>query len=410
MGAEHLRDAFGGVLHHPNERPYRGRMVRVSTRSQVPPFYAMAMGTLAEARQAQGHRVLHLEVGQPSGGAPAGARAAAAEALTRRALGYTTSPGLPELRARIARHYDEWNGVRVDPRQVSVVGGASGGFVLAFLACFDVGSRVGLTEPGYPAYRNTLDALGCVAVGIPIGPETGYRLTGSAIESAHRAAPLDGLIIASPSNPTGTQLSDDDLAGLVSTCHRLGITLIADEIYHGITYGAPASTVLSHTDDVVVLNSFSKYFGMTGWRLGWIVAPPELVEPIDRLAQNLYICAPHVSQIAGLAAFDCSDELDARVVEFAEKRRVLLDGLHRAGLTDTAPSDGAFYAYADVSHLTDDSWGLCRQWLTDIDVAVTPGIDFDPVRGNRFVRFSYAGSLDDVREAAERIATWTATH
>ncbi len=377
-------------------------------RSQVPPFYAMAMGALAETRQAEGHRVLHLEVGQPSGGAPAGARDAAANALQRRALGYTTSPGLPELRARISRHYDEWYAVAVDPRQVSVVGGASGGFVLAFLACFDVGSRVGVTEPGYPAYRNTLDALGCIPVGIPIGPDTGYRLTGAAIESAHRANALDGLIIASPSNPTGTQLSDADLADVVAACHRLGITLIADEIYHGITYGAPASTILSHTDDVVVLNSFSKYFGMTGWRLGWIVAPPELAEPIDRLAQNLYICAPHVSQVAGLAAFDCADELDARVVEFAEKRRVLLDGLHLAGLTDIAPSDGAFYAYADVSHLTDDSWSLCRQWLIELDLAATPGIDFDPVRGNRFIRFSYAGSLDDVRDAAERIGRWTA--
>lgn len=384
-------------------------MVRVSTRSQVPPFYAMAMGALAEARQAHGHRVLHLEVGQPSGGAPAGARAAASDALRHRALGYTTSPGLPELRARIVRHYDDWYGVTVDPRQVSVVGGASGGFVLTFLACFDVGSRVALTEPGYPAYRNTLDALGCTPVGIPIGPQTGYRLTGAAIETAHRAALLDGLIIASPSNPTGTQLSDADLADIVATCRRLGITLIADEIYHGITYASPASTVLSHTDDVVVLNSFSKYFGMTGWRLGWVVAPPDLVEPIDRLAQNLYICAPHVSQVAGLAAFDCAEELDARVVDFSTKRDVLLEGLGRAGFRNIAPSDGAFYAYVDVSHVTDDSWSLCQHWLVELDIAVTPGIDFDPVRGNRFIRFSYAGSLDDVEEAAERIARWTAT-
>ncbi len=383
-------------------------MVRVSMRSQVPPFYAMAMGALAEARQANGRRVLHLEVGQPNGGAPVGAREAAAAALSRRALGYTTSPGLAELRARIAKHYDDWYGVTVDPQQVSVVGGASGGFVLAFLACFDVGSRVALTEPGYPAYRNTLDALGCSPVGIPVGPATGYRLTGAAIEAAHRIESLDGLIIASPSNPTGTQLSDGDLADIVATCRRLGITLIADEIYHGITYGDPASTVLSHTDDVVVLNSFSKYFGMTGWRLGWIVAPPALVDPIDRLAQNLTICAPHVSQVAGLAAFDCAEELSARVAEFAIKRHVLLDRLTSAGFTDIAPSDGAFYAYVDVSHVTDDSWSLCQQWLDELDVAVTPGIDFDPVRGHRFIRFSYAGSIDDVRDAVDRIARWTA--
>lgn len=382
-------------------------MVCVSKRSEISPFYVMKIAALAEDRMAAGVNVLHLEVGQPSGGAPHGARAAAVAAILDRPLGYTSSPGTTELRARISRHYSDTYAVSVDPRQVSVVAGASGGFVLAFLACFDVGTRVAVTEPGYPCYRNTLLALGCEPIGIPLGPETGYRLTAAAIEATiDEGGPLDGVVIASPSNPTGTLLSGDDLAAIVATCETHGITLVADEIYHGITFNGAASSVLQHTSDVVVLNSFSKYFGMTGWRLGWIVAPPELVEPIERLAQNLSICAPHVSQVAGLAAFDCAEELDHRVNEFAHKRRVLLDGLRSAGLDRIAPSDGAFYAYVDVSDLTDNSWALCQEWLRELDIACTPGTDFDPVRGHRFVRFSYAGSEGDITEATRRLGAW----
>lgn len=369
----------------------------------------MKIAGLAEERSVAGVRVLHLEVGQPSGGAPTGARAAAANALIDRSLGYTTSPGIPELRARISRHYSDTYGVSVDPARVCVVAGASAGFVLAFLACFDVGSRVALTEPGYACYRNTLLALGCDPVGIPLGPESNYRLTADAIEAAIEAhGPLHGLVIASPSNPTGTLLSADDLAAIVEVCERHEITLIADEIYHGITFDGTASSVLSHSDNVVVLNSFSKYFGMTGWRLGWIIVPDGLIDAIERLAQNLYICAAHVSQVAGLAAFDCSNELDARVIEFAQKRTVLLNGLQAAGFTNIAPSDGAFYAYVDVSHLTNDSWSLCQQWLQELDIACTPGVDFDPVRGHQFIRFSYAGPEADIGEAMRRLGTWTA--
>ena len=382
-------------------------MARVSNRSDISPFYVMQIAALAQEQMLNGVKVLHLEVGQPSGGAPVGAREAAASAMLDRSLGYTSSPGTPELRARISRHYQDTYGVSVDPRRISVVAGASGGFVLAFLACFDVGSRVAVTEPGYPCYRNTLLALGCEPVGIPIGPETGYRLTAPAIEAAIRdGGRLDGLVIASPSNPTGTVLSADDLAAIIGVCETNDVTLIADEIYHGITFDAPASSALQHTNNVVVLNSFSKYFGMTGWRLGWVVTPPELFEPIERLAQNLYICAPHVSQIAGLAAFDCAEELDLRVDEFAQKRRILLHGLHAAGFDSIAPSDGAFYAYVDVSKYTDDSWGLCQRWLSELGIACTPGIDFDPVRGHHFVRFSYAGLPADIAEAMRRLASW----
>ncbi len=381
-------------------------MSPVSKRSDISPFFAMEMVRFAQAQQDSGRRVLHLEVGQPSAGAPLGARTAASEALLHRSLGYTTAFGTPELRERIARHYVDWYGVEIDPRRVLVVAGASAGFVLAFLAAFDPAQRVGVTEPGYPCYRNTLEALNITPVGIPIGPETNYQLTPRAIAGA---GPLDGLVIASPSNPTGTVLNRDALNDIVTMCADQNITLIADEIYHGITFGEPAPSVLEITNDALVLNSFSKYFGMTGWRLGWIVAPEQFIDPIERFAQNLYICAPHVSQVAGLAAFECKEELETNVADFATKRAVLLEGLAKAGFTKIAPADGAFYAYVDVSELTDDSMSLCRLWLEELDVAATPGVDFDPVRGHQFVRFSYAGTLADVEEATHRLAGWMAS-
>jgi aspartate/methionine/tyrosine aminotransferase len=385
-------------------------MVKLSQRSGIAPFYGMQMSALAaevEAAMAPGEHVLHLEVGQPSGGAALGARRAAAQALLENSLGYTPSLGLPELRDRIAQHYADWYGVEVTRNQVLVTAGASAGFVLAFLSCFDVGDKVAVTEPGYPCYRNTLEALGCQPIGIPLGPETGNQLTVAAIQAIiDQHGKFDGLVIASPSNPTGTILWDEDLAGITTLCAQNNITLIADEIYHGITYGKPAPTILKHTDDVVVLNSFSKYFGMTGWRLGWIIAPTELLVAIERLQQNLYICAPHVSQIAGIASFDCHEELRGHVDDFATKRAILLNGLDACGLT-YAPADGAFYAYVDVSHLTSSSWDLCKQWLDELAIAATPGIDFDPVRGNRFVRFSCAGSADDISKAMRRLKTWT---
>ena len=378
-------------------------MPKVSRRSAISPFFAMEVSGLAQARAVAGIDVLHLEVGEPSSGAPLVAREAAADALRARSLGYTASLGLPQLRARIARHYDEWYSVDVDPARIIVTAGASAGFVLTFLACFDEGDRVGVTEPGYPCYRNTLEALGVTPVSIPLGPESGYRLTPELIESA---GPLDGLVIASPSNPTGTVINAADLQAISAHTTANGITLVADEIYHGITYTAPAPTVLASKPDAIVLNSFSKYFGMTGWRLGWIIAPEDLVAPMGRFAQNLYICASHVSQIAGIAAFDAHDELEENVRVFARKRALLLDGLRRAGLTKIAPADGAFYAYVDVSDITDDSWALCHMWLNELSIAATPGIDFDPVRGHRFVRFSCAGEERQIAEAVRRLELW----
>ncbi|HEY8094269.1 MAG TPA: pyridoxal phosphate-dependent aminotransferase [Acidimicrobiales bacterium] len=380
-----------------------GRSVHVSSRSNVPPFHAMAMASLATAREAAGMSVVHLEVGQPSSPAPAGVRAAAARALERDQVGYTNAPGLLSLRTAIAGHYQDWYGVERDPGQIVVTAGASAGFTLAFLACFDPGDRVGIIEPGYPCYRNVLLALGVEPVPVAVGPETRWVPTPDLLEAI---APLDGLVVASPSNPTGTVLSRERLAALSDWCAEHGVQLISDEIYHGITYGERAESALAISPDAVVVSSFSKYFSMTGWRLGWITAPPELMAAVERFQQNLYICAPTLSQLAAVAAFGCSDELDAHVARYAQNRRLLLDGLAAAGLKDRAAADGAFYVYADVSRLTDDSNALCRRWLEDAGVATTPGIDFDLERGRRYVRFSYSASGDAIVEACRRLAAW----
>ncbi|MEN9803191.1 MAG: aspartate aminotransferase [Actinomycetota bacterium] len=364
----------------------------------------MAMSARATDRVRRGLPTLLLQVGQPSTGAPAGARRAViAELEAERPLGYTNSPGLPALAERIASHYHDTYAARVDPSAITIVSGASAGFTLAFMAAFDEGDRVGVIEPGYPCYRNTLLALGVTPVPIPVGPDTRWAPTTELLDAV---APLDGLVIASPSNPTGTVLDAASLDVIARYCDERAIQLIADEIYHGITYTEPAPTVIGRNDKAVVINSFSKYFSMTGWRLGWMVTPEHLREAVDRLQQNLYICASHVSQIAGLAAFDCGDELDAHVRRYAANRDRLIDGLDRAGIIDFAEADGAFYVYADVSHLTDDSMVLCNRWLDEIGVAATPGLDFDLSRGHRYVRFSYAGSLDHIDGACELLATW----
>lgn len=372
--------------------------------AQVPPFHAMAMSLRATERAASGARTLFLQVGQPSTGAPLGARRAVIDALERAdSLGYTNAPGLPRLSARIARHYDEAYGAHVDPERVVIVGGASAGFTLAFLAAFDPGDRVAVLEPGYPCYRNTLIALGVTPVPVTVGPDSRWVPTVAMLEAA---GPLDGLVIASPSNPTGTVLDRSSLDEITRYCDVNGIQVIADEIYHGITYGGPAPTLAGGSDSAVVINSFSKYFSMTGWRLGWMVVPDHLRDVVERLQQNLYICAPHVSQIAGLAAFDCTDELDSHVARYAEHRTLLIDGLAAAGLDHIAAADGAFYVYADVSHLTNDSMDLCHRWLDQLGVASTPGLDFDLSRGHRFVRFSYAGERAHLEEACGLLAGW----
>lgn len=381
--------------------------MKPSRRGEVAPFYVMEVMKAAAERERVGGEVLHLEVGQPSTSAPAPVLKAAAAALGSNRLGYTDATGIPELKLRIAGHYRDRYGLAVDPRRVVVTMGASGGFVLAFLAAFDTGQRVAVAEPGYPCYRNTLEAFGVEAVPIPVGPGTRFVPTS---ELLARAGPLDGLMIASPANPTGTALRPAELDDLAGFCRDHDVRLIADEIYHGIEYGERVPTALSADPDTVIIQSFSKYYSMTGWRLGWMVVPDDLLRPIERLAQNLFISAPTMSQLAALAAFDATDELDANVARYRANREILIDGLGGVGLDHFASPDGAFYFYVDVSHLTGDSQELCRVWLDELGVACTPGIDFDPAGGHRYVRLSYSESTGDVAEATSRIAAWIRGH
>lgn len=376
--------------------------MKPSRRSEIAPFYVMEVMKAAAERRASGEDVVHLEVGQPSTPAPAPVLAAAHRGLDADRLAYTHAAGDDRLRARIAAHYGDAYGVEVSPERVFVTVGASGGFVLTLLAAFDVGDRVGITEPGYSAYRNIIEALGLDPVGIRVGPETRYVPT---VESLAAAGPLDGLVLASPSNPTGTTLTSAELAAVAGFCERSGIRLVSDEIYHGITYGGPAPTAAGRPGAVIV-QSFSKYYSMTGWRLGWLVAPDDLLRPLERLAQSLVIAPPTLSQLAAVAAFDAAEELDANVARYRVNREILVDGLASAGITSIAPPDGAFYVWGDVSDLADDSEELCRRWLSDIGVAATPGIDFDPSEGHRFVRFSYSESTADITEAVRRLRGW----
>jgi len=374
--------------------------MRPSDRSSISPFYVMEVMWAAEERSRAGGEVLHLEVGQPSTPAPRPVLHAAVAALEGNRLGYTGALGLPELRARISAHYARRYGLEVPLEQIVVTAGASGGCVLTFLAAFDAGARVAVTEPGYPCYRNMLEAFGIEVVGLPIGPQTRFAPTAEMLDGD-----LDGLVIASPSNPTGTVLRDEELAALAARCDAAGIRLVSDEIYHGIEHTHPAPTAAA-LPEAVVVQSFSKYYSMTGWRLGWLVLPPDLVRPVERLAQNLFISPPTLSQLAAVAAFDAAHDLDANVERYRVNRDVLVDALRGAGITTIAPADGAFYVYAEVAGITDDSQELCRRWLSDIGVAATPGIDFDPRRGHRFVRFSCSESTAEVAEAARRLAAW----
>ena len=357
----------------------------------------------ANARAAAGEGVAHLEVGQPGTPAPAAVLAAARMALGRDRLGYTDALGLPRLRERIARHYHDAHGLAVPAERVAVTTGSSGGFLLAFLAAFDAGERVAMAIPGYPAYRNILAAIGNVPVGLRVGARERFQPTPELLAAA---GPVAGLIVASPSNPTGTMLGRDELAALVRACDRQGAWLVSDEIYHGIAYGRPAVSALAVTDQAIVVNSFSKYFSMTGWRIGWLVLPPVLVQPVERLAQNLFISPPTLAQIGAEAAFDCRAELEANVAAYARNRALLLEALPRAGFDRLAPADGAFYIYADVGALTNDSAEFCRRMLVEAGVAATPGIDFDPLEGHRSVRFCFAGAEAEIRDAIERLTAW----
>jgi aspartate/methionine/tyrosine aminotransferase len=370
---------------------------------RVAPFLAMDVLAAAKAKERHGDTVVHMEVGQPSAPAPRAAREAAKAALESGRIGYTEALGMTPLRERIARHYRETYGTDVAPERVVVTTGSSAGFVLAFLTLFDGGDRVAITAPGYPAYRNILEALGIEPVVLPLTKADGWIMTAAAIERAHAERPLKGVLAMSPANPSGTMIGRSALAAIGETCRRLRLWFVSDEIYHGLTYGEAATTALSSDDDAVVINSFSKYYCMTGWRIGWIVVPPQLVRPMERLAQNLYISPPYLSQVAALAAFDAKDELEAVKAGYARNRAILLEELPRIGIADMHPVDGAFYIYADVARFTNDSIGFCKRMLDEAGVAATPGVDFDPIEGAHYMRLSFAGSEDDCREAVRRL-------
>jgi aspartate/methionine/tyrosine aminotransferase len=378
--------------------------LKVSNRGAVPPFIVMDVLRAANERAAAGEDVLHLELGQPGTPAPSAVIEAAKQALDTDRIGYTEAFGIAALRERIAKHYLDIHGVTVSPDRIVVTTGSSGGFVLAFIAAFDAGDRVALAAPGYPAYRNILMALGIEPVSLPAGPESRFQPSIKLLDQVD--GKLDGLIVASPSNPSGTMLNADELQALADYCHDRDIRLISDEIYHGITYSTKEATALDFTDDAVVINSFSKYFSMTGWRIGWMVAPEDLLRSIECLKQNLFISAPTLSQHAALAAFDCADELDANVACYARNRELLLNRLPAAGFSEFAPADGAFYLYADVSHLTNDAEAFCRRMLQETGVATAPGNDFDPDRGRSFIRISFAGPTSDIEKAVARLEAW----
>jgi aspartate/methionine/tyrosine aminotransferase len=380
--------------------------MEISRRGRIDPFIVMEVMEAARRREVDGADIIHMEVGQPGTPAPRRAIEAATAAMASQPLGYTVALGLPELRERISRHYAEWYGLDIPASRIAVTTGASGGFLLVLLALFDAGARVALADPGYPAYRNMLGALDIAAVRMPTGPETRFQPTPGMLANAGRLGRIDGVIVGQPANPTGTALSRDALVDLVETCQRIGAVLISDEIYQGIDYGTRPCSALEISSDVIVINSFSKYFSMTGWRIGWIVAPEPVVACIERLAQNFTICAPHISQVAALAAFEATEELDANVAVYAANRDLLMTELPRAGFADILAPDGGFYLYANVSDLTDDSGQFCARMLAEAGVAVTPGTDFDPDRGQHFVRFSFAGPTDRMAEGARRLRTW----
>ncbi len=373
-----------------------------SSRGQVDPFIVMDVMAEARALEAQGRHIIHMEIGQPATPAPKAARDALATALERESLGYTVALGLPDLRAGIAGLYRRWYGVDLNPDRVIVTAGSSGAFLLAFTALFDAGDRVGMGEPGYPSYRQILKALSLVPVGIPTSADNRLQPVPSDLEGID----LKGVIVASPGNPSGTMLSRQALAALIAHTDQRGIRFVSDEIYHGLHYADRAVSALEITDRAYVINSFSKYFSMTGWRLGWMVVPEDHIRTVERLAQNMFICPPHASQIAGLAALDCVDELESNRATYAANRQLLLDGLPGAGFSKIAPPDGAFYIYADVSQLTQDSLSFARELLHGAGVATTPGLDFDPKRGHGTLRFSYAGATADLAEGLRRLTEY----
>jgi len=382
------------------------RLLQPSARSAVPPFMVMDVMAAAGRLEAQGRRIIHMEVGQPAVGAPAPAIAAARAALSSGPLGYTETLGIGSLRQRIARSYADWHGLDIDPSRIVVTTGSSAGFMLAFLAAFAAGDRVAVALPGYPPYRHILTALGCEPVLIETTAQTRWSITSENLLAAHRELPLKGVIVGSPANPTGTMMTAPALTELIQCAEDAGIAVISDEIYHGLDYAFAAQSAAHISPEAIIINSFSKYFCMTGWRIGWMVVPPSLVRAVERLQQNLAISVPTLSQIAAQAAFDARAELTAVRQGYEENRRILLEGLPAAGLDSFLPADGAFYLYADVSRFSTDSFAFATRMLEEAGVATTPGVDFDPGRGGNFLRLCYAGARGEMREAVERIGAW----
>ncbi len=377
-----------------------------SRRSDVAPFIAMDVLSEAASLEAQGRSIVHMEVGQPSAPAPKAALEAAGAALKHGRLGYTEALGIRPLRQALAGHYRRTYGVDVPENRIMVTTGSSAGFNLAFLAAFDPGDRIVLTAPGYPAYRNILKALGLVPVEIEVGAETRWSLTPDHLRQAQREGPVKGVLVASPANPTGTMMTAEALEALILYCEDEGIWFISDEIYHGLNYAGEQKTALETSQNVIVINSFSKYYCMTGWRIGWMVLPEMLGRPTERIAQSLYISPPELSQIAATAALGSVQELEAVKAGYAANRTLLLQGLPEIGLDKLLPVDGAFYIYADISRFSSDSLDFARRMLHEAGVAATPGVDFDPAHGHEFLRFSFAGSHDDMKEALVRLSAF----
>ncbi|MEM7061344.1 MAG: aminotransferase class I/II-fold pyridoxal phosphate-dependent enzyme [Pseudomonadota bacterium] len=375
--------------------------MKLSRRSQISPFLAMDVMEQAHQLAAAGADIVHMEVGQPGTPAPAGATARVHAGMTAGdPMGYTVALGLHDLREGIAKLYRTRHGLDLDPARVVITTGSSCGFILAFLAAFDAGARVALADPGYPAYRNILGALDLEVVRVETDLTSGYQPTPSLLE---QAGDLNGVLVASPANPTGTMLTRDQIAALAGFCQDRGAAFISDEIYHGLTYEAPAVSALETSSDAIVINSFAKYFSMTGWRVGWMVVPEHMIRTVENLAQNLFICPPHVSQVAALGALESIEELEAHKAVYARNRTRLLEALPGLGFADIAPADGAFYIYADISRLSNDSKDFCARLLNECGVAATPGLDFDPIRGHRTMRFSFARTEEEITEGVERI-------
>jgi aspartate/methionine/tyrosine aminotransferase len=377
-----------------------------SARSDVPPFMVMDVMEHAARLEATGGRVIHMEVGQPAANAPATAIAAAKAALDVGRVGYTTALGIPSLRKRIAGYYREQHELEVDPSRIMVTTGSSGAFALTFLSLFEPGDRVAMASPGYPPYRNILRALGCIPVEIEISERDRWAITKEALLAEHGREPLAGVIIASPANPTGTMIPSEQLKELIGVCEDAGIRFISDEIYHGLDYAFFGETAAKFSNQVFVINSFSKYFCMTGWRVGWMVMPEAFIRSVERLQQNLAISVPTLSQIAAEAAFDGREEMDAIKRGYEENRRILIEGLAKAGLDNVLPADGAFYLYANVARFTNDSLDFAKKMLDEAGVAATSGVDFDTSRGAHYLRFCYSGSAQEMHEAVERIGNW----